>query len=137
MSASLEFLVAGVILVVPTAVFSSTMVTVTAAHAAAQNVAQHGAHTFALAASDAAGQLVVKRYARLSFADYGVAQITPLVEVSCDTNPCHERLATVTVTVSARVPILGVPGFVPAMTVPVHATATEQISRLWSGDADG
>ncbi len=136
MSASLEFLVAGVILVVPTAVFSSTMITVTAAQAAAQNVAQHGAHTFALAPNDAVGQSVLKRYARLSFADYGVAQVTPVVAVSCDTNPCHERLATVTISVTARVPILGVPGFLPAMTVPVHATATEQISRLWSGDAD-
>lgn len=137
MSASLEFLVAGVVLIVPTAVFSATMVTVTAAQAAAHNVAEHGAHAFALAANDGDGQRALERYARLSFEDFGVSDITREVRVTCDTHPCHERLATVTISVTARVPVVGVPGFLPAMTVPVHATATERISRLWSGDADG
>lgn len=133
-SASLEFIVAAVVLIVPVALFSAVMTQTFAVQAAAQNVARHGAHLFAIAASDARGRSALSSTAALTFADFGISSVTPAVTVRCSTTPCHQRGTVVTVTVTAQVPIIGLP-LVERTTIPVTVSATERISQLWDIDA--
>lgn len=133
-SASLEFIVAAVVLIVPVALFSAVMTQVFAVATAAQNVARNGVHAFALAASDARGRSVVHSTAALTFADFGIEGVVPRVTVDCDRSPCHQPGVLVTVTVSADVPVVGLP-LLGISTIPVVGVGTERISRLWDIDA--
>lgn len=133
-SASLEFIVAAVILIVPVALFSAVMTQFFAVQSAAHSVARHGAHLFALAASDARGRVAVSSTALLTFADFGVSSVPPTVHVTCSASPCHQPGELVTVTVTAQVPVIGLP-LVNRATIPVSVSVTERISRLWDIDA--
>ncbi len=121
-------------LIVPVALFSAVMTQVFSVATAAQNVARNGVHAFALAVSDARGRSVVRETAALTFADFGIDTIVPRVTISCSSTPCHQREGLVTVTVSADVPVVGLP-LVGMTSIPITAHSTERISRLWDIDA--
>jgi hypothetical protein len=133
-SATLEFVVAAVVLIVPVALFSAVMSQVFSVAMAAQNVARNGVHAFALAVSDARGRAVVHETAELTFADFGIDTISPRVAISCSSTPCHQPESFVTVTISADVPVIGLP-LVGLTSIPITAQSTERISRLWDIDA--
>ena len=70
---------------------------------------------------------------RFALADHAITAPAS-ISVTCTSSPCLTRQAFVTVTVDLTVPLPLVPpvlvGDFP-LAVPLHATATEQVSRFW------
>lgn len=137
-SASIEFMVAGVLLLIPLVYLALTLDAVQSAQLAVAGAARQASRVIVQAPSEAAAQADADRAVAITLADYGVDPSTVAVRVECRpvAGRCLTRRGFVTVTVAARVALPLVPPAVavalPA-SVPVSAEATEQVSRFWSG----
>ncbi len=135
-SASLEFITAGLLMLVPLVYLILTLGTIQSAALATEGAARHGARVFVQADSTAAGATAARRALDLALADHGLDPSDVSLSISCTPNPgqCHTRRGWVTVDVSVRVPLPLVPPIfdlrVP-LAVPVEASATQQVSRFW------
>lgn len=135
-SASLEFITAGLLLLVPLVYLILTLGTIQSAALATEGAARQGARVFVQAESTAAGTAAAQRALTLALADHGVDPSSVSLSISCAPNPgqCHTRRGWVTVDVAVRVPLPLVPPVfdlrVP-LAVPVEASATQQVSRFW------
>ncbi len=132
-SASLEFLTIGLILLVPLVYLVLALSAIQGAALAAEGAVRHGARVFVQAPDTAAAEAVAQRALDFALADSGLEGQSTL-KVVCSATPCLTRQAFVTVSVDILVPL----PFAPPMfgdrfplAVPVHATATEQVSRFW------
>ena len=75
---------------------------------------------------------------RFALADYGLDADDAAVSVTCAPQPteCLTRLGTVTITIAMTIPLPVAPPLLTGgepLGVPVHSSATEQVSRFWSG----
>jgi len=135
-SASLEFLTAGFILLLPIVYLILTVSSIQAGSLAVEGAARQAARVFVQAndtteASDRAEQAI-----RFALADYGIDAASATVAVTCQPDPddCLARRGLVTVAVQTSVPLPLVP---PVLTldqplgIPLSATATQQVSRFW------
>lgn len=135
-SASLEFITAGLLLLVPLVYLILTLGAIQSAALATEGAARHGARVFVQAESTAAGTVAAQRALDLALADHGVDPSAVSLSIRCTPNPgqCHTRRGWVTVDVTVRVPLPLVPPVfdlrVP-LAVPVEASATQQVSRFW------
>lgn len=135
-SASLEFLVAGLLMLVPLVYLMLTLGTIQSASLAVEGAARQAARVFVQAPSTAAGQQAVARALELALADQGVEVSSTSISIACAPRPdaCHTRRGWVTVTVVAQVPLPLVPPVfdlrVP-LALPIEAAATQQVSRFW------
>lgn len=135
-SASLEFITAGMLLLIPLVYLIVALATIQSAALATEGAARHAARVFVQAPDAAAGSAAAARALELALADHGVAAETVDITISCQPNPtaCHTRRGWVTVEVSARVPLPLVPDALDLRTplaVPIAAAATQQVSRFW------
>lgn len=135
-SASLEFLVAGLLMLVPLVYLILTLGTIQSAALATEGAARQAARVFVQAPSTAAGAAAAQRALDLALADHGLAASEATLRITCAPRPaqCHTRRGWVTVEVAVRVPLPLVPPVfdlrVP-LAVPVEASATQQVSRFW------
>lgn len=135
-SASLEFITAGLLMLVPLVYLILTLGTIQSAALATEGAARHGARVFVQAESTAAGAAAARRALDLALADHGLDPSDVSLSISCSPNPgqCHTRRGWVTVDIAVRVPLPLVPPVfdlrVP-LAVPVEASATQQVSRFW------
>lgn len=135
-SASIEFITAGLLLLVPLVYLILTLGALQSAALATEGAARQAARVFVQAESTAAGTAAAQRALDLALADHGVDPSAVSLAISCTPNPgqCHTRRGWVTVDVSVRVPLPLVPPVfdlrVP-LAVPVEASATQQVSRFW------
>lgn len=135
-SASLEFITAGMLLLIPLVYLIVALATIQSAALATEGAARHAARVFVQAPDTAAGSAAAARALELALADHGVAAEAVDLTISCQPNPaaCHTRRGWVTVEVSARVPLPLVPDVLDLRTplaVPIDAAATQQVSRFW------
>ena len=135
-SASLEFVTAGLILLLPLVYLVLTVAAVQGAAFAAEGAARQAAREFVQAPSDAAGTASAQRAIEFALADYGIDSSSSDVRVVCSPRPgaCLTRLGSisVTVTVSVRLPLVPpVLDVAVPLRVPMAATATQQVSRFW------
>lgn len=132
-SASLEFLTVGLILLVPTLYLVLTVSTIQAAAFAVEGAARQAARVFVQAPDLASAKSSAQRALAFALADHGISEKATLA-ISCKPAACLTRRAFVTVSVDLRVPLPLVPpvlvGDFP-LSVPLHATATGQVSRFW------
>ncbi|WP_297602633.1 hypothetical protein [Microcella sp.] len=135
-SASLEFITAGMLMLIPLVYLILTLGTIQSAALATEGAARQAARVFVQAPSHAAGSAAAQRALDLALADHGLDPSSVALSISCAPNPgqCHTRRGWVTVDVAVRVPLPLVPPIfdlrVP-LAVPVEASATQQVSRFW------
>ena len=132
-SASLEFLTVGLILLVPTVYLVLAVSTIQAAAFAVEGAARQAARVFVQAPDLASAEAGAERALDFALADHGITAEAELAIV-CRPAECLTRQALVTVSVDLQVPLPLVPpvlvGDFP-LAVPLHATATAQVSRFW------
>ena len=137
-TAALEFVTAGLILLVPLVYLILVLATVQAGALATEGAARQAARVFVQAESAEDAARRAGRAIEFGLADYGIDSETASVTVSCSGstgNGCPGRNAVVTVTVRVNVPLPLVPDVLDlsqAASVPVEATARQQVSRFWT-----
>ena len=134
-SASLEFIVAGLLLLVPLVYLVLTVSAVQGASLAVEGAARQASRVFVQADSPAEASAAAARAVEVTLADYGLDAADATVAISCRPNPsaCLTRRGFVTVTVRVSVPLPLAPPVldvdVPA-GVSVQSSSTEQVSRF-------
>ena len=135
-SASLEFVTAGMILLLPLVYLVLTMSTIQAGALAVEGAARQGARVFVQGESGGDAKAKALRAVEFALADHGLTLAAASVSISCRPNPanCLRRQGFVTVEVAVSVPLPLVPpvlnGDFP-LSVPLAASATQQVSRFW------
>lgn len=137
-SASLEFITAGMLLLLPVVYLVLVMSAVQAGALAVEGAARQAARVFVQAETAAVASAQAERAIQFALADYGLDSADATVAVTCSPDPtrCLTRLGTVTIDVGVSVALPLVP---PGLTIdtplaiPLEATATQQVSRFWSG----
>ncbi|MEO6944476.1 MAG: hypothetical protein ABI053_07175 [Lacisediminihabitans sp.] len=137
-NATLEFITAGMILLLPLVYLVMAMAALQGGSLAVEGAARQAVRVFVQANSVGEGRDMAERAIQFGLKDYGLDAAEATVSITClpKPNDCLHRLGLVTVRVSVHVRLPLTP---PAMTVnlpltvPVEAEATEQVSRFWSG----
>ncbi len=137
-SASLEFLTAGLLLLVPLVYLVLVVSSVQAGSLGVEGAARQASRVFVQAATEAEARAAAERAIRVTLADYGVDASRAQLAISCRPHPadCLERRGYVTLELAAVVPLPLAPpvlGLDVALAVPVRAVATEQVSRFRAG----
>ncbi|MCC6269749.1 MAG: hypothetical protein IT190_00555 [Microbacteriaceae bacterium] len=135
-SASLEFITVGLILLVPLVYLVLTMAAIQSAAFAVEGGARQAVRVFVQAESESQAAARAERAIRFALDDAGLDTLEPHVSVSCSPKPnaCLTRLGTVTISVTVTVPLPLTPQVLSIdvpLGVPLHATATEKVSRFW------
>lgn len=131
-SAVVEFVFLGVLLLVPVVYFVITVAALQGASFAATGAADHAAKSFARAADDASARASAEAAVKVAMADFGLADHTAHLELTCDRSPCLQAGAAVRAAVRVDVPLPFSPvaqGF--GLTVGrVDASATQIVGRF-------
>lgn len=136
-SASLEFVTTGLILLVPLIYLVLVVAAIQAAALGAEGAARQAARVFVQAGSQYVAGVSATRAVQFALADHGVDPATAAMAVSCRprADACLTRQGFVTVSIDVRVPLPLAPAALQAafpLSVPIHATATQQVSRFWT-----
>ena len=132
-SASLEFITVGLVLLVPLVYLVLAVSAIQAAAFAAEGAARQAARVFVQASDAASAEAGAQLALEFALADHGVEGEAGIA-VSCTAQPCLTRQEFVTVTVDIAVSLPLVPPVLAGdfpLSVPIRATATEQVSRFW------
>jgi hypothetical protein len=133
-SASLEFVTAGLILLLPLVYLVLTMAAIQGAALAAEGAARQAVRVFVQAADLPGAQASAIRAVEFALTDHGVDPDDAAVSVSCTRPGCLYRQEFVTVTVDVRVPLPLVPPVLAGdfpLAVGLYSSATQQVSRFW------
>lgn len=133
-SASLEFLTVGMILMLPLVYLVLAVSAIQAGAFAAEGAARQAARVFVQAPDLGSAQASAQRALQFALADHGLDETAVAIAVTCRPSACLTRQGFVTVTVDLSVPLPLVPSALVGdfpIAVPLHATATEQVSRFW------
>lgn len=136
-TASLEFITAGLILLVPLVYLVLALAALQAGTLAVEGAARQAARVYVQAPNTEEAAIRAGRAVEFGLSDYGVDASTASVAVQCSGAPaCPARNATVTVTVRVTIPLPLVPDVLDlstAASVPVESSATQRVSRFWTG----
>ena len=135
-SASLEFITAGLVLLVPIVYLVVALSAVQAAALAVDGAARQASRVYVQSGTVAEARAAAARAIEVTLADYGLDAGVASVRISCRPRPaaCLTRRGFVTVTIGLTVPLPLTPPFLDTglpVGLPVSATATEQVSRFW------
>lgn len=135
-SASLEFITAGLILLLPIVYLILAVSQIQAGSLAVEGASRQAARVYVRATDSQHAASSAERAIRFALADYGLDPESASVRVTCSPRPdeCLARRGFVTVTVSATVPLpLAPPVLVgdQPLHVDLSSTATQQVSRFW------
>ena len=137
-SASLEFITAGLILLVPLVYLVLVMSVVQGGAFAVEGAARQAARVYVQAPSPVEAEARAERAVLVGLADYGIEESAAEVAIGCAGGPvCLTRRSVVTVTVRVQ---LALP-FVPAALTQSHggsiqleSAATQTVSRFWGAE---
>ena len=138
-SAALEFVTAGLILLLPLVYLVLVMSAIQAGALATEGAARQAARVFVQAPDRADATAAASRAIEFALADYGIEASDATVDITCRPKPqdCLTRRGYVTVSVAVRVPLPLVPPVLSVdapLAVPLSATATQQVSRFWGSE---
>ncbi|AZS37143.1 hypothetical protein CVS47_01773 [Microbacterium lemovicicum] len=135
-SAALEFIVVGMLLLVPVVYLIISLGLIQGQALGVEAAARHIARTVAVSTDDADARDKAARVLDAVVEEYGLDPAS--VDIAFDCRPagtrCPDAGATVVVTVSARVSLPLVPpvlGLERLASVPVDASAAQKVSRYW------
>lgn len=134
-SASLEFITAGLMLLVPLVYLVVVLSALQGGALAVEGAARQAARVYVQADDEAAAQQAAGTAIRFALADYGLESAEVVTSVVCHPDPgdCLRRLGLVTTTVQIRVTLPLVPQVLDLsvpLQVPLEASATQQVSRF-------
>ncbi|WP_349904400.1 hypothetical protein [Parafrigoribacterium humi] len=137
-NAPLEFITAGLILLLLLVYLVLVVSALQAGSLAVEGAARQAVRVFVQAHTVDEAEQQAERAIQFALRDYGLDAHDATVSITCEPNPnaCLTRLGTVTVNVAVSVRLPLVPSVVDVsvpLAVPLKATATEQVSRFWSG----
>lgn len=135
-SASLEFIVAGLVLLIPMVYLILALAAVQAGSLAVDGAARQASRVFVQSESTDAARAAAMRAIAVTLSDYGLDAGATSTAITCRprAGACLTRRGFVTVTVRAVVRLPLTPPFLDTglpSGIPVEATATEQVSRFW------
>ena len=137
-TASLEFITAGVIMLLPLVYLVLTMASLQAGAFAVEGAARQAARVFVSSADVRAGEAAARRAVHFALDDYGFDPGAGEVRISCTPRPtaCLTRNGTVTVAVRLSVPLPLVPAAIDVSppSVPLSASAVLRVSRFHGAD---
>lgn len=120
-NAVVEFVVLGLLMLVPVVYLVVTLGRIQAASFATDGGARSAARVFVTAPDDAQAAALAASSARLALLDQGFAPGADAIEVSCTARPCLTPQGRVVVRVSVDVVLPGVPAAIDAV-IPTHVT---------------
>ena len=134
-NAPIEFLVAGVILLIPLVYLGLALAAIQGGALAVEGAAREAAHVYVSAATDAAGRASADRATTVALADRRLPRRDGDLTLRCDTAAadCLAAGAWMTATVRTEVELPFVPpifGLDKVARVPVEATATAPVFHL-------
>ena len=135
-SASLEFVAAGLILLLPIVYLVLALASIQAGAFAAEAAARQAARLFVQQQTLEAAQGVADRAIQFALADYGVDEGDASVEITCAPAACLEPGAVVTVVVTVAVPLPLVPAVLQGdfpLQVTLEGVAAQRVSRFGAG----
>jgi hypothetical protein len=135
-SASLEFITAGLLLLVPLVYLVLAVASIQAGALAVEGASRQAARVFVQAPAEGDAESRAQTAVVFALDDFGLHAAPRAVTIGCRPNPakCLTRRGFVTVTVTAQVPLPLVPNilsFTTPLAIPMRATSTEQVSRFW------
>jgi hypothetical protein len=124
------------ILLIPLVYLVLTMAAIQAGALAAEGAARQAARVFVQSGTLASAQARAATAVEFALADHGVDPGSASIAVTCRPTPdsCLTRRGFVTVTVDFSVPLPLAPAVLTGgfpLSIPVHAAATQQVSRFW------
>lgn len=136
-SAAIEFITAGVVLLVPLVYLILTMAQVQAGAFAVEGASRQAARVFVRSDTLANADANAQRAIEFALADYGFEPSAAKITVACEPRPatCLTRRGYVTVTVELAIPLPLLPPMLSVgtpLSVPVSSPATQQVSRFWT-----
>jgi len=138
-TASLEFVTAGLVLLLPLVYLVLTMSALQGAALAVEGASRQAARVFVEAGNVREANAAAERAVEFALADYGLD--TDDVDVSITCRPraaaCLTRRGFVTVEVGTRATLPLVPPVLDldvGLSVPMSASATQQVSRFWGAE---
>lgn len=136
-TAALEFITVGLILLVPLVYLVLALASLQAGAFAVEGAARQAARVYVQAPNADEAAARAGRAIEFGLSDYGVDASTVTTSVQCTGAPtCPARNATVTVTVRVNIPLPLVPDVLDlstAASVPIESSATQRVSRFWTG----
>jgi hypothetical protein len=134
-SASIEFIVASVALLVPLVALTVTTSQIASATFAATTATRQGVRAFTLAESTNAGLEKVRAITMLAADDFGLSDARSRWELDCSRRNCLRRGSLVTLTIHVDVPLPFIPSLpgidiTPRVTVSRSATARVSITSV-------
>lgn len=135
-SAALEFVTVGMILLLPLVYLVLVIAAVQAGALAAEAAARQAARVFVQSSDGGSARSRAVTAMTFALADHGVEPGSASIAVSCRPNPgnCLTRRGLVTVSVDLAVPLPLAPAVLTGgfpLSIPLHATSTQQVSRFW------
>lgn len=135
-SASLEFITAGLVLLVPLVYLILTVSTLQSATLASEGAARQAARVFVTADDEREALARASRAVQVTLEDYGFSADAARMTTSCSPTPdsCLERRGMVSVSVELSVALPLAPpvaSFDAPLALAVNAAATQQVSRFW------
>lgn len=127
-SASLEFVVIALGVLIPVLAITVSTSAVQTAQFAASEISRQGVRAFALAPTTTSGSRAVRRIARVTLGDFGVAG-SVRTAVTCVPTNCRAQgsLIRLTTTVTVPLPMIpALPGLDVLRRIPVTATANHR-----------
>ena len=138
-TASLEFVTAGLVLLLPLVYLVLTMSALQGVALAVEGASRQAARVFVEAGNVREANAAAERAVEFALADYGLD--TDDVDVSITCRPraaaCLTRRGFVTVEVGTRATLPLVPPVLDldvGLSVPMSASATQQVSRFWGAE---
>lgn len=137
-SASLEFVTAGLLLVIPLVYLVLALSSIQSGALAAEGAARQAARVFVQSATDQGARDAAARAVELALADHRITDADVDVAIVCVPDPgdCLARRGYVTVGVRIAVPLPLVPAAIIGdfpLAVVLEASATQQVSRFRVG----
>lgn len=138
-SAAVEFITAGVILLVPLVYLIVAVSSIQAGALAVEGAARQAARVYVLAPTEAEANERAERAVLFALSDLGVDTAGAGVAVNCSgvSGSCLQRGAIVTVSVQVQIPLPLVPAFLDfdqTASVPLEASASQTVSRFWGAE---
>jgi len=125
-SASIEFIVVGVAIILPLIYIAITVLTLNAAQFASHQAAREGVRAFVTSTSNSSANQRASIAANQAFADYGLTESEPQIAITCDHISCLTPGGSVSVEITTQVPLPFVPrwGSSELVTMPITSQAT-------------
>lgn len=135
-SAALEFVTVGLLLLLPLVYLVLVVAAVQAGALAAEAAARHAARVFVQEPDLGRAEAAADEAVRFALSDFGVAEATSDVAISCAPGGCLEPGALVTVRVSVDIPLPLVPPVLPGdfpLAVTLEASTVQRVSTFGPG----